>query len=132
MNEHWLKYRGSLKTKQVERRGRFLQQLGGKCVNCSATDRLHFDHIVPGTKTFHLSSGGLNHKEEKLADELLKCQILCFSCHLEKSILERGDQLRKGTHGHISVYNNYRCRCEACKEANRAYQAQYKQKQKGT
>ncbi len=45
---------------------------GGKCVECGATDELHFDHIVP------FSKGGTSLKADNI-------QILCARHNLEKS-----------------------------------------------
>jgi 5-methylcytosine-specific restriction endonuclease McrA len=45
---------------------------GGKCVECGATDELHFDHIVP------FSKGGTSLKAENV-------QLLCARHNLEKS-----------------------------------------------
>ena len=45
---------------------------GGKCVECGATDELHFDHIVP------FSKGGTSLKMENI-------QLLCARHNLEKS-----------------------------------------------
>lgn len=45
---------------------------GGKCVQCGATDELHFDHIVP------FSKGGTSLKAENI-------QLLCARHNLEKS-----------------------------------------------
>ena len=44
---------------------------GGKCVDCDATDDLHFDHIIP------YSAGGSSTKAENI-------QILCARHNLEK------------------------------------------------
>lgn len=44
----------------------------GRCVNCGATDELHFDHIVP------FSKGGTSLKAENI-------QLLCARHNLEKS-----------------------------------------------
>lgn len=45
---------------------------GGKCVQCGATDELHFDHIVP------FSKGGTSLKAENI-------QLLCARHNLVKS-----------------------------------------------
>jgi 5-methylcytosine-specific restriction endonuclease McrA len=45
---------------------------GGKCVECGATDELHFDHIVPYSK------GGTSLKTENV-------QLLCARHNLQKS-----------------------------------------------
>lgn len=34
-------------------------------------------------------------------------------------------------HGRLSTYNNHRCRCARCREAMRAYRAEYRKKYKG-
>lgn len=47
------------------------QRDGGKCVRCSATEYLEFDHIIPFTK------GG--------ASSVNNVQLLCRKCNLEKS-----------------------------------------------
>ena len=45
---------------------------GGKCVECGATDNLHFDHILPHSK------GGTSHSADNV-------QILCARHNLTKS-----------------------------------------------
>jgi hypothetical protein len=61
-----------------------LERMGGKCVKCNSTDELEFDHIDPSKKSFNISSGYHKPKEE-MENELLKCQLLCNKCHLEKT-----------------------------------------------
>jgi len=61
-----------------------VQYLGGRCVCCGSIDNLEIDHINPDTKSF-----GLNNLWSvawaRYVGELDKCQLLCRSCHLEKS-----------------------------------------------
>jgi len=60
------------------------EKMGGKCVKCGCTEALEFDHIDPTTKSFNISAG--YHKpKEVLEEELAKCQLLCVSCHREKT-----------------------------------------------
>jgi hypothetical protein len=60
------------------------EKMGGKCVKCGCTEALEFDHIDPTTKSFNISAG--YHKPmEVLEEELAKCQLLCVSCHREKT-----------------------------------------------
>jgi 5-methylcytosine-specific restriction endonuclease McrA len=57
--------------------------LGGRCVDCGTTDRLHIDHVDPDDKTKALSEMHLWRRDRWLA-ELAKCQLLCASCHGKK------------------------------------------------
>lgn len=52
-------------------RQRVWQRYGGKCAECSATEYLEFDHIIP------VSRGGSNGEQN--------VQILCRKCNLSKS-----------------------------------------------
>lgn len=92
--------------------------LGGECVDCGTEDDLTFDHVFPETKVFDISQR-LDTKVELLYEELQKCQLLCRSCHGVKTQLDMGNQ--RATHGTISMYNNYKCRCADCTSANTRY-----------
>jgi len=61
------------------------EKLGGKCVKCGATERLEFDHIDPKNKSFCITKNLRMGDKEKLQEELDKCQLLCYDCHLEKT-----------------------------------------------
>ena len=62
-----------------------IEELGGKCVKCGATERLEFDHIHPENKSFEITKRLLMSDKEKFQEELNKCQLLCYNCHLEKT-----------------------------------------------
>ena len=62
-----------------------MEKLGGKCVKCGATERLEFDHIDPKNKSFCITKNLRMGDNEKLQEELDKCQLLCYDCHLEKT-----------------------------------------------
>ncbi len=62
-----------------------IEKLGGKCVKCGATERLEFDHIDPKNKSFEITRKFLMGDKEKFQEELDKCQLLCYDCHLEKT-----------------------------------------------
>jgi 5-methylcytosine-specific restriction endonuclease McrA len=47
------------------------QRYGGQCAECSATDYLEFDHIIP-----HAKGGGNGDNN---------IQLLCRKCNLKKS-----------------------------------------------
>ena len=73
--------------RREERRKKRLQEmknkLGNKCVKCGATENLQFDHIDPKTKCFNVNP---QDSWQKTLTELYKCQLLCPSCHLEKTM----------------------------------------------
>lgn len=107
-----------------ERRKRIQKELraslGSKCARCTATEELEFDHVDPETKKFQLSGRGLDKPRAEVEEELAKCQLLCRSCHIEKTTGERpshrGDP-NYATHGTVAGYRYYGCRCEPCKAA---------------
>lgn len=54
----------------------------GPCVLCGSSDDLELDHIDESTKVTH---NIWSWSEKRRADELVKCQVLCKICHLEKT-----------------------------------------------
>jgi len=44
---------------------------------------LHFHHVIPETKNFSLNLEGLHYSNERIANELNKCILLCSNCHNE-------------------------------------------------
>jgi len=61
--------------------------LGEHCVRCRVhmdDTVLEFDHIDPSTKKFNLARQASHVSEDRWWDEVLKCQLLCFDCHMEK------------------------------------------------
>jgi hypothetical protein len=90
-------------------------QLGGECVRCKSVEDLEFDHIDPSTKLYTLSQ--IWSRPELVQDEIVKCQLLCRSCHIDKT-LENGDNgTQRARHGTEYMYRTYKCRCEPCKLA---------------
>ena len=83
----------------------------GPCNGCGSPNNLELDHIDPRKKVSHRV---WSWSEQRLIEELLKCQILCKKCHKQKT---RWQGLAKMTHGTISMYTNLRCRCKACRRA---------------
>ncbi len=107
------------------RRNQAIKELGGKCVKCGTSKNLQLDHIKPETKKFAIGARLAGVSEQKFKAELAKCQLLCEECHIEKSIIERGHKIAKGTHGTVSSYRY--CKCEACKAAKSEANKQYRQ-----
>ena len=59
---------------------------------------------------------------DELAEEALKCQLLCRSCHREKAVEDRPEP----AHGYYR-YWYYGCRCDVCRAANAAKSARLRQ-----
>jgi len=104
-----------MKNQRVMRRCIGKNLLGGKCSKCGSTEGLEFDHIVPSTKEFTLATNW-DTNPIRLLSELRKCQLLCKSCHVGKTLYERG--LSFATHGNSSFYMNQGCRCVPCTNAH--------------
>ena len=77
--------RNHKKKRYYETLSESMEKLGGKCVKCGATERLQFDHIYPKDKSFEITRKLLMGDREKFQEELDKCQLLCYDCHLEKT-----------------------------------------------
>lgn len=66
-----------------------ISEAGGCCRICGY-DRceaaLHFHHLVPAEKSFHLSLRGITRSIEKVREEASKCILLCATCHAEVEV----------------------------------------------
>ena len=72
-----------VKRGKVEKRKKLLiEMLGGKCESCGTTKNLQFDHIDPTTKSFSIAK---KYMCPVVFEELKKCQLLCYECHLKKT-----------------------------------------------
>jgi 5-methylcytosine-specific restriction endonuclease McrA len=79
-----------------KRKAEAIEILGGACVICGSTDNLQFDHLNPGTKEFSLGKLWSTNQENFLL-ELSKCQLLCFTCHIAKTIVyDKKQELHMG------------------------------------
>lgn len=67
-----------------------IQFLGARCNICGSTSDLEIDHVDPRLKTIEVSRPC---SRQKFFDELEKCQLLCYSCHKEKSDEEKRNPL---------------------------------------
>jgi len=120
-----------------ERREKVLNFLGNKCVICENTENLEVDHINNLEKSFDVTRA-FSYKWSTIELELKKCQLLCKSCHLEKTRKEpkynKADddyifvhpmparKVKEIPHGTVSGYNYHMCRCSECKNWNRLRQ----------
>lgn len=105
--------------RRAERRKFFESLLGGACVNCQATKQLEFDHVIPEDKSFNLATSCMEYALETILPELQKCQLLCRSCHMKKTISDRGPIMND--HGTPNMYVNRGCRCDDCRASWAAY-----------
>lgn len=111
-----------------ERRNEAIDKLGGKCRLCGGIEDLQFDHIKREDKRFDISKYLLRVSRVKYERELMKCQLLCSGCHVEKTLVERGQKPARGTHGTLSSYRY--CHCELCKKTKREWQRKYRKTHK--
>lgn len=72
-----------MKNRWKLRRERAIKQLGGCCVGCGSLEKLEFDHIDPSTKIKAIAKMS-SASERVFQEELEKCQLLCYACHLAK------------------------------------------------
>jgi 5-methylcytosine-specific restriction endonuclease McrA len=122
-----LKYRAEAQRRK-RRREVAIAMLGGKCVQCGATERLEFDHIDPSTKTATI---GQLVSRSTFWVEIEKCQLLCYDCHKKKTGAEakkKAHALRK--HGTWGMYDRGGCRCDKCKAVYNEYRKEWRKRRK--
>ena len=96
LTEFWLEGRGYYRCKRcrlerVSQRRRKMKlilvaEAGGRCALCGYDRRvgaLHFHHVDPSTKQFHLSMQGVTRSLARARAEMAKCVLLCANCHAE-------------------------------------------------
>lgn len=108
-------------TRYHQRRARYIEQLGGKCVDCGTTKNLEFDHIVAEDKSIEIGDL-LNYSEGRVQTELKKCALRCKRCHQKKSVTV-GD-IRSVEHGG-GLSGKKNCPCIPCKTRKREYMQRY-------
>lgn len=108
-----------MKKRYQERRDYAIFLLGGECVKCGSEDRLEFDHIDPAQKTFSFSKIW-SYSMKVFGQELMKAQLLCYTCHKEKTSSEQS----KGHGGGLTGVRN--CRCKLCAPLKNAYRQRYR------
>ncbi len=92
--------------------------LGNKCASCGSKNKLEFDHLKPSKKKFKISKF-IDLDVNELMDEVNQCQLLCKSCHHEKTL--KNKEYSFSRHGTITKYKRDNCRCKACKQAYEYY-----------
>lgn len=92
-----------------ERRQKIIDFLGGSCVNCGSTEFLEFDHIDPNDKSFDIKTN-VTLSNSEVSEELKKCQLLCNTCHQQKTAKENTGF----THGTTYGWMKAKCSCPDC------------------
>lgn len=65
---------------------------GKACNKCGSVDDLQLDHVDPKTKKYRPTElWNMSPNNPKRIAELKKCQILCYECHLDKTMGKDGD-----------------------------------------
>ena len=105
------------------RRNSAIDYLGGLCVKCGSSEELEFDHEDPSKKEFNVNAL-LSRKWEVQKLELDKCQLLCNTCHLGKTV----EAIVEAQHGTAARYASkvHRCRCTECTEAASKAKAEWR------
>jgi transposase len=96
VTEFWLEGRGYYRCKKcrmdrVNQRRRKIKRIlvaeaGGRCTVCGydrCVGALHFHHVDPSSKRFHLSMQGATRSLASARAEMAKCVLLCANCHAE-------------------------------------------------
>lgn len=96
VTEFWLEGRGYYRCKRCrmdrvsERRRKMklilVAEAGGRCSICGynrCVGALHFHHVDPSSKRFHLSMQGATRALATARAEMAKCVLLCANCHAE-------------------------------------------------
>lgn len=100
-----------------QRIAQYKEYLGGRCAKCGATEDLEFDHKVPGSRKFVITTN-FEASWVVMKAELDKCQLLCREHHIEKS-RECGEMKSPTSHGSSTMYRHHNCRCEICRMGQR-------------
>lgn len=82
--ERWQQKKERQYRSAAKLRAELIEQLGGKCVQCGATERLEFDHLEP--RTWLAENHNLWTRMAKYRREAAegKIQLLCKSCNCRK------------------------------------------------
>jgi hypothetical protein len=104
-------------------KSKLIELLGGKCTKCGSTENLQFDHVSRELKKFTITSHW-NRSQAELQEELAKCQLLCQSCHLEKTKSELGVPHGGGKGG------KHGCKCDPCRLKRNEYMRDLKRRKR--
>lgn len=122
--DHYMGYKDKEQQRKFQRdwlaRKKAEFYLGKTCVRCGSSEKLEIDHVDPKLKVSH---NIWSWSDERRNTELNKCQILCHTCHWKKTRNDNGWWL---THGTVTGYQSYNCKCIECKAAYAKYKREYR------
>ena len=104
------------------RRQEWIDSQGAKCANCGATEELEIDHINREDKSYNIGQILTSGNENMLRAELAKCQVLCHTCHKDKSAQEAAVEHGGGKAGKKN------CKCDPCRLKKNEYLREWKRK----
>lgn len=107
-----------------EKRKAVVERLGGKCVECGSVVDLELDHKDNDDKALSMAKRLHTAPAAVLEAEIQKLQLLCRACHSRKSVYDAGNLPAR--HGTSTMYVNYRCRCDSCRQAATVRSRKYK------
>ena len=77
---------GAVSERRREVKRRLVDEAGGCCRICGFAEHpaaLHFHHVDPSTKEFHLAHLGASRSIGRMRAEAAKCVLLCANCHAQ-------------------------------------------------
>lgn len=95
VNEYMREY---LRRRYHERHAQAIEILGGRCAICGSRDDLQIDHINNSHKSFDVADRLAQYAWSRIVEELKKCQLLCFWCHVDKSKVETKERNKRRSH----------------------------------
>lgn len=105
-----------------KRRDEWIKE-NGPCQVCGTWDDLQVDHKDHTQKKINPARlWSLARNNPVRITELKKCQVLCGSCHRDKTSF----QDIKAQHGGPMFYKYYKCRCDKCREWKRLDDKKYR------
>lgn len=114
-----------MRTRYATQRDYIITKLGGACKRCGSQENLEVDHVDWRTKEFNVGRLWADKQWHHLEAELEKCQLLCKSCHIEKSKWDVREQVvelgRSWRHGTTTGFMKKGCDCPACEMARRDF-----------
>jgi 5-methylcytosine-specific restriction endonuclease McrA len=100
----------------TKRKRDWIKSQGGKCKKCGSTSNLEVDHIDENDKTFN-PRDIWSRSEEVRKKELQHCQVLCETCHQNKTDSYNKDKKEAAiiACGTPEKYSTG-CRCFVCRQ----------------